>query len=276
MFRPRGGTGGTPWRAWGPPTKVGGLRSRRGGKPTGRGCQGCLVAWPDGIRGLDSSIRGLVGRPLWGRRAADEGRRLAEGVFFSNQKNTPSRFPRKIVRGDGVVTSSISLAAAQRAPAHSFRCSSFSHRKTLRWEPCISPLTTPLKRPKERPAGLSFGNLLGGGRGDGGYGGRWDGGRGSGAGCVGSFRGFRLVGDEVEEGVVVLAPGLGGRGPCRGRGRHAGVVVPYGWVRRAPSTTPASRRIAKRLRRRGRGTGWESAQRPSKKGDCRHECRGSA
>ena len=77
MFRPRGGTGGTPWRAWGPPTKVGGLRSRRGGRPTGRGCQGCLAAWPDGIRGLDSSIRGLVDRPLWGRRAADEGRRLA-------------------------------------------------------------------------------------------------------------------------------------------------------------------------------------------------------
>ena len=154
MFRPRGGTGGTPWRAWGPPR----------GWPTGRGVArmlGGLAGWHPG---LDSSIRGLVGRPLWGRRAADEGRRLAEGVFFSNQKNTPSRFPRKIVRGDGVVTSSISLAAAQRAPAHSFRCSSFSHRKTLRWEPCISPLTTPLKRPKERPAGLSFGNLLGVGR----------------------------------------------------------------------------------------------------------------
>ena len=94
------------------------------------------------------------GRESRRRRSA-----ACERVFFSNQKNTPSRFPRKIVRGDGVVTSSISLAAAQRAPAHSFRCSSFSHRKTLRWEPCISPLTTPLKRPKERPAGLSFGNL---------------------------------------------------------------------------------------------------------------------
>ena len=108
------------------------------------------------------------GRESRRRRSA-----ACEGVFFSNQKNTPSRFPRKIVRGDGVVTSSISLAAAQRAPAHSFRCSSFSHRKTLRWEPCISPLTTPLKRPKERPAGLSFGNLSGGGRGTG------DGGRGT-------------------------------------------------------------------------------------------------
>ena len=90
----------------------------------------------------------------------------------------------------------------------------------------------------------------GGGRGDGGYGGRWDGGRGSGAGCVGSFRGFRLVGDEVGEGVVVLAPGLGGRGPCRGRGRHAGVVVPYGWLRKVSSTIL------------GRGLAAEAAWRP--------------
>ena len=107
------------------------------------------------------------------RRSRRRRSAACERIFFSNQKNIPSRFPRKIVRGDGVVTSSISLAAAQRAPAHSFRCSSFSHRKTLRWEPCISPLTTPLKRPKERPAGLSFGNLSGGGRGTG------DGGRGT-------------------------------------------------------------------------------------------------
>ena len=59
------------------------------------------------------------------------------------------------------------------------------------------PLTTPLKRPKERPAGLSFGNLLGGGR-------------GMGAGCLRSFRGFRLAADEIEEGLVVLASTLGG------------------------------------------------------------------
>ncbi len=152
--RPRGGTGGTPWRAWGPPR----------GWPTGRGVArmlGGLAGWHPG---LDSSIRGLVGRPLWGRESRRRRSAACERVFFSNQKNTLSRFPRKIVRGDGVVTSSISLAAAQRAPAHSFRCSSFSHRKTLRWEPCISPLTTPLKRPKERLAGLSFGNLLGVGR----------------------------------------------------------------------------------------------------------------
>ncbi len=162
------------------------------------------------------------GRESRRRRSA-----ACERVFFSNQKNTPSRFPRKIVRGDGVVTSSISLAAAQRAPAHSFRCSSFSHRKTLRWEPCISPLTTPLKRPKERLAGLSFGNLLGVGRRAGLRGTVGRGTRDGGGVRVGSFRGFRLGGDEVEESLVVLAPGLGGWGPCGGRGtRHA---VPRAW-----------------------------------------------
>ena len=42
---------------------------------------------------------------------------------------------------------------------------------------------------------------------------RWDGGRErrkSKAGCVRSFRAFCLVGDEVGEGLVVLAPTLGG------------------------------------------------------------------
>ena len=43
--------------------------------------------------------------------------------------------------------------------------------------------------------------------------------------------------------------------PFLGRGtRHAGVVVPYGGLRKASSTTPASRRIAERLRQRPRGT----------------------
>ena len=73
---------------------------------------------------------------------------LREDVLFQS-KEYPLAVPKKDSRGDGVVTSSISLAAARRAPAHSFRCSSFSHRKTLRWEPCDFPLTTPLKRPKE-------------------------------------------------------------------------------------------------------------------------------
>ena len=68
-----------------------------------------------------------------------------------------------------------------------------------------------LKRPKERPAGLSFG-ILSGGRetfftGDVGTGDR---GRGSGVGWLRRFRAFRLVGDEVEESLVVLAEGLVG------------------------------------------------------------------
>ena len=181
------------------------------------------------------------GAGRWARPGGRGGRRrrsaACEGGFFSNQENTPSRFPRKIVRGDGVVTSSISLAAAQRAPAHSFRCSSFSHRKTLRWEPCISPLTTPLKRPKERPAGLSFGNLLGVGRRAGLRGTVGRGTRDGGGVRVGSFRGFRLGGDEVEESLVVLAPGLGGWGPAGDGGRGGG--TPYlGHGLRQPNSVP--------------------------------------
>ena len=65
-----------------------------------------------------------------------------------------------------------------------------------------------LKRPKERPAGLSFGILSGGFfTGDVGTGDR---GRGSGVGWLRRFRAFRLVGDEVEESLVVLAEGLVG------------------------------------------------------------------
>ena len=98
---------------------------------------------------------------------------------------------------------------------------------------------------QRKGCGPSFGNHpeeYGGFR----YEGRWDGGRESGAECSRSFRGFRLVGDEGGEGLVVLAPGLGGYCPARGRGRHAGVVVPYGWVRKVSSTTLG------RVRRRSR------------------------
>ena len=60
--------------------------------------------------------------------------------------------------------------------------------------------------------GLSFGILSGVGReafltGDVGTGDR---GRGSGVGWLRRFRAFRLVGDEVEESLVVLAEGLVG------------------------------------------------------------------
>ena len=75
------------------------------------------------------------------------------GCILSELKEYTPRPPKKNSGRDGVVTSSISLAAAQRAPAHSFRCSSFSHRKTLRWEPCNFPPRPSLKRPKEGGAG---------------------------------------------------------------------------------------------------------------------------
>ena len=77
---------------------------------------------------------------------------LREDILFES-KEYPLALPKKDSWGDGVVTSSLSLAAAQRAPAHSFRCSSFSHRKRcagLQREPCFPPGPS-LKRPKEGP-----------------------------------------------------------------------------------------------------------------------------
>ena len=56
-------------------------------------------------------------------------------------------------------------------------------------------------------------------------------------------------------GPLLWKPLRGWTGDGRRGTRHAGVVVPYGGVRKASSTTPASRRIAERLRRRGRGRG---------------------
>ena len=57
---------------------------------------------------------------------------------------------------------------------------------------------------------------------------------------------------------VGIRPFYDGRGfgpPHERRGeRHAEVVVPYGWLRKAPSTTPASRRAAERPHPRPRGT----------------------
>ena len=74
---------------------------------------------------------------------------LREDILFES-KEYPLALPKKDSGGVCVVTSSLSLAAAQRAPAHSFRCSSFSHRKEFCGGlPVIFPLTTPLKRPKE-------------------------------------------------------------------------------------------------------------------------------
>ena len=74
------------------------------------------------------------------------------GDILFESKEYPLALPKKDSGGVCVVTSSLSLAAAQGAPAHSFRCSSFSHRKRctgLRWEPCNFPPRPSLKRPKE-------------------------------------------------------------------------------------------------------------------------------
>ena len=109
-----------------------------------------------------------MSRPLWGHpvghddpacrrrfppwRAGEPPTKVGglRGDILFKSKEYPLALPKKDSRGDGVVTSFISLAAAKRAPAHSFRCSSFSHRKRcagLRREPCFPP-GTPLKRPK--------------------------------------------------------------------------------------------------------------------------------
>ena len=148
--RPVGGCRGKP----------GGLRSRRGGWPTGQGVPRMLGGFCSLPRraGSAESGRGPAGlAPDGAGWATPEGRGeppmkiggLRGDILFES-KEYPFALPKKDSRGDGVVTSFISLAAAKRAPAHSFRCSSFSHRKRcagLRREPCFPP-GTPLKRPK--------------------------------------------------------------------------------------------------------------------------------
>ena len=139
--------------------------------------------------------------------------------ILSELKESPLTIPKKNSGGVCVVTSSISLAAARRAPAPSFRCSSFSHRKTLRWEPCDFPPDAPLKRPKEglRPF------LWKPSRGYGGWEvaarrGMRDAGAslralrralGWGTGCLRSFRALRLAGDEADDSPVDVEPALG-------------------------------------------------------------------
>ena len=103
-----------------------------------------------------------MSRPLWGHpvghddpacrrrfppwRAGEPPTKVGglRGDILFKSKEYPLALPKKDSRGDGIVTSFISLAAAKRAPAHSFRCSSFSHRKRcagLRREPCFPPGT---------------------------------------------------------------------------------------------------------------------------------------
>ena len=163
-----------------------------------------------------------MSRPLWGHpvghddpacrrrfppwRAGEPPTKVGglRGDILFKSKEYPLALPKKDSRGDGVVTSFISLAAAKRAPAHSFRCSSFSHRKRcagLRREPCFPP-GTPLKRPKggrcpplETPIRSWTGVFFCVGTGDGGDCGH--------SGC------FVFAGDEVWGGLVDLEPALG-------------------------------------------------------------------
>ena len=166
-----------------------------------------------------------MSRPLWGHpvghddpacrrrfppwRAGEPPTKVGglRGDILFKSKEYPLALPKKDSRGDGIVTSFISLAAAKRAPAHSFRCSSFSHRKRcagLRREPCFPP-GTPLKRPKGAAAPL-WKPLFGDGRG---CFLRWDEGRRPRAGCLRSFRAFWFAGDEVGGGLADLEPALG-------------------------------------------------------------------
>ena len=147
---------------------------------------------------------------LAGGGAADEGRRLARGYSFQIKRISPrtsqERFPggwrrhklhipRRRQKGTGSLIPLLLLFPPQ----------------TLRWFAAgalFSP-RDPLETTKGGQAPL-WKPLFGDGRG---CFLRWDGGRErrrSKAGCVRSFRAFCLVGDEVGEGLVVLAPTLGG------------------------------------------------------------------
>ena len=172
--RPRGGTGGTPWRARGPPR----------GWPTGRGWQGCLVAWPDGIRGLILLSEAWWAAPCGGGEPPTKVGGLREDILFKS-KEYPLALPKKDCQGG------------------------FDF-----------PPDNPLETTKGEACGPLLWKPLGGWTGERGL--RGTVGRGFGAGCVGSFRGFRLGGDEGIGGLVVLAPGLGGWGPCGGRGTGDG------------------------------------------------------
>ena len=121
------------------------------------------------------------------------------------------------------------------------------------WEGFRFPSQTLLETTKGRAAALPLETIPGDGQGSGVYGGRWDGGRESGAGCLRRFRAFCLVGDEVGEGLVVLAPTLGGWGPAGDGGAARRVVVPYGWLRKVSSTILGRGLAAKAAWRPG---GW--------------------
>ena len=159
-----------------PPTKVGGLRPRRGGWPTGQGCRGSPGLGRMASGGLILLSEAWWTAPCGGGEPPTKVGGLREDILFKS-KEYPLALPKKDSRGD------------------------FEF-----------PPGTPLKRPKEGLRPFLW-KPSRGWTGSGGYGGRE-----SKAECLRSFRGFRLVGDEGGEGLVVLAPGLGGYCPARGRG----------------------------------------------------------
>ena len=150
--------------------------SRPGGVSPNRG-------WTGWHPGLDSFIRSLVGRvpfgtrgnaaPCWARRGERAGARCRSRGILSELKESPLTIPKKNSGG-------VSIPPPDP---------SYDQRRGLR----ASPLET---SPSWTGSGV--------------YGGRWDGGRESRAGYLRRFRAFCLVGDEVGEGLVVLAPTLGG------------------------------------------------------------------
>ena len=138
-------------------------------------------------------------RPLRRRRAADEGRRLAAP-------------PRGLADRPGVPGMLGGIWGCIL-----FKLKEYTPRPPKKNSGGVSIPPPDPSYDQRKGFGPSFGNHpeeYGGFR----YEGRWDGGRESGAECSRSFRGFRLVGDEGGEGLVVLAPGLGGYCPARGRG----------------------------------------------------------
>ena len=163
---------GMPGGFW---PRIGAGISRHSGGGGGAGDDPRHLA-PDGGWGVPPDGRGVVPRKLGSLR----------GDILFESKEYPLALPKKDSGRDGVVTSSISFAAALRAPAHSFRCSSFSHRKRCAYF-AVGTLYFPprpsLKRPKGRGCGpLPLESRPGAG------GSAWDGfpcGRFAGAGGVG-------------------------------------------------------------------------------------------
>ena len=177
--------------------------SAEANRPVGgcRGKPGGLAGWHPGAL---TSISSLVCRPLWGHsvghedpacrrrfppwRAGSRRRRSAacEGIFFSNQKNIPSRFPRKIL---GAFASSQAPYPSPLPKGHRLTHSAappFPTAKLCGGSPTSAP--RPLLRPKGAEA--PFGNPDGGV--DGGTGFTGDGGTGD--GCLRSFRVFWVCG----------------------------------------------------------------------------------